>query len=87
MGPLCEGAPPGTPWGYVSHCVTPRHCVHRVCKRRGEPRRQLGLGAGWSLQGANGAVLDWGPRDPPCVQESSLVGGCNLSLETALDLE
>lgn len=32
-------------------------------------------------------MLDWGPRDLPCVQESSLVGGCNLSLETALDLE
>ena len=29
-------------------------------------------------------MLGWGPRDSPCIQESSLVGGFNLSLETVL---
>lgn len=88
QGPSGMGHPRG-PCGSVSATVLPPGNVStRVCKRRGEPRGQLGLGAGWSLQGANGsfprAVLGWGSRDPPCMQESSLVGGFNLSLETAL---
>lgn len=29
-------------------------------------------------------MLGWGPPDSPCVQESSLVGGFNVSLEAAL---
>lgn len=55
QSPSGRGHPWG-PYGAVAVTILPPGTMSTwVCKRRGEPRGQLGLGAGWSLQGANGS--------------------------------